>query len=538
MDAEKRKLLADNRRLAEDNRRLVADNRRLARKNKRLAGENQRLAGQNRRLAEKIQHLAAENRRLAEENRRLRARVRQVEAELRSSTGEISSLQARLRALQEQVETLTQALDEARRAGKRQAAPFGKPKPTENPRKPGRKPGKDYGQHARRTAPQDAPIDEEHDAALPPECPQCGSQRVLEDQAPSEQYQTEIICRTVRRRFLIHRGHCQDCGAAVHGRHALQTSTASGAAGEQLGPQAHALMSLLNKRLGLSHGKIAGLFEKVFGLKISRSTSARSVLRTARRAQAAYEQLRSDLRAAAEVSPDETGWRVGGSKAWLHAFATADTVCYQIDPTRSGQVAERLLGIDWSGRLVHDGWSVYDRFAAAIHQQCTAHLLRRCRELLEVARRGAVRFPRAVKALLQQGLAVRDRFAQGEMSAHGLRVATGRLSARLERLVAGRFTHEGNRRLANFLKKHLSEVFAYLRHPGMAATNYRSEQAIRPAVVNRKVWGGNRTWPGAEAQSVLMSVIGTCILRAIDPLAFLIELLTSPTPTLLPKPPP
>ena len=72
----------------------------------------------------------------------------------------------------------------------------------------------------------------------------------------------------------------------------------------------------------------------------------------------------------------------------------------------------------------------------------------------------------------------------------------------------------------------------------MAATNYRSEQAIRPGVVNRKVWGGNRTWPGAEAQSVLMSIIGTCILRAIDPLAFLIELLTSPTPTLLPKPPP
>jgi len=57
-------------------------------------------------------------------------------------------------------------------------------------------------------------------------------------------------------------------------------------------------------------------------------------------------------------------------------------------------------------------------------------------------------------------------------------------------------------------------------------------------VVNRKVWGGNRTWPGAEAQSVLMSIIGTCLVRNLDPLAFLIELLTSPTPALLPKPPP
>lgn len=510
MDAEKRK--------------LPAEKQRLARKNECLAGENQRLAGQNRRLAE--------------ENRRLRARVRQVEAELRSSTGTISSLQARVCALQEQVQVLTAALEEARRAGKRQAAPFRKRKRTENPQKPGRKPGKDYGEHARRVASEDAPIEEEYQAPLPPGCPKCGSPHLEEDQPAAEQFQTEIVCRTVRRRFTIHRGHCGDCGAAVHGRHALQTSNATGAAGEQLGPKAHALMSVLNKRLGLSHGKIASLFEKVFGLTISRSTSARSGVRTGGRCGAAYEQIRDDVRRAEEVTPDETGWRVGGGKAWLHAFATADAVCYEIDPTRSGDVAQRLLGLDWSGRLVRDGWSVYDRFVHAVHQQCNAHLLNRCQELLEVARCGAVRFPRAVKALLQQGLAVRDRFAAGGMSLHGLRVAAGRLTARLERLVAGRFTHDGNRRLANFLSNHLHEVFAYLRHPGMAATNYRGEQAIRPAVVNRKVWGGNRTWPGARAQAVLMSVIGTCMLRAIDPLGFLLGALTSPTPALLAQPPP
>jgi transposase len=217
--------------------------------------------------------------------------------------------------------------------------------------------------------------------------------------------------------------------------------------------------------------------------------------------QSAYGQIRDDVRAAEEVTPDETGWRVGGGKAWLHALATARTTCYEIDPTRSGDVAERLLGLDWNGRLVHDGWSVYEQFARAIHQQCDAHLLNRCKELLEVARRGAARFPLTVKRLLQQGLAVRDRFAEGEISGHGLLVSAGRLTARLERVVGGRFTHHGNRRLANFLSDHLCEVFAYLRHRGMAATNYRGEQSIRPAVVNRKVWGGNRTWLGAWAQT-------------------------------------
>jgi hypothetical protein len=39
---------------------------------------------------------------------------------------------------------------------------------------------------------------------------------------------------------------------------------------------------------------------------------------------------------------------------------------YVIDPTRSGQPAEQLLGKDWSGTLVHDGWSVYDRFTCGV----------------------------------------------------------------------------------------------------------------------------------------------------------------------------
>jgi hypothetical protein len=127
-------------------------------------------------------------------------------------------------------------------------------------------------------------------------------------------------------------------------------------------------------------------------------------------------------------------------------------------------------------------------------------------------------------------LAARDRFGEGEISPLGLLVIAGRLTARLERVVKGHFTHHGHRRLANFLKNHGGEVFAYLRHPGMAARNYRGEQSIRPAVVKRKVWGGNRTWRGTWAQAVIMSVIGTCILRDIEPLAFLVEALTSSTP--------
>ncbi len=64
--------------------------------------------------------------------------------------------------------------------------------------------------------------------------------------------------------------------------------------------------------------------------------------------------------------------------------------------------------------------------------------------------------------------------------------------------------------LSNHLWNHLGEWFTFLDHPEIEATNWEAEQAIRPAVVNRKVWGGNRTWVGARVQEVLMSVLETC----------------------------
>jgi len=54
--------------------------------------------------------------------------------------------------------------------------------------------------------------------------------------------------------------------------------------------------------------------------------------------------------------------------------------------------------------------------------------------------------------------------------------------------------------------------------------------------VNRKVWGGNRTWNGAEVQSILMTVLVTAAQQAIDPLNFLKQTLTSPQPALITLP--
>src|SRR3989440_11171676 len=64
----------------------------------------------------------------------------------------------------------------------------------------------------------------------------------------------------------------------------------------------------------------------------------------------------------------------------------------------------------------------------------------------------------------------------------------------------------------------------------MALSNWKGEQAIRPAVVNRKSWGGNFSWAGADTQEVLSSVLATARLQGKDPISVLVPLLRSATP--------
>ena len=129
--------------------------------------------------------------------------------------------------------------------------------------------------------------------------------------------------------------------------------------------------------------------------------------------------------------------------------------------------------------------------------------------------------------------ATRERYRRGAISAHGLAVARGQLIERLGRLLA----RTPSRRLAiQRFQAHLiveyDAIFSFLFDPTLDATNWRAEQALRPAVVTRKMCGGgNRTVRGADTQQVLASVLRTADQRGLDTTDLLVSLLRAPTST-------
>jgi transposase len=415
---------------------------------------------------------------LRRENERLRDDMRRSESERNR--------------LRRENERLTEELEMARRRANRQAAPCSRGLPHAHPERPGRKPGAAYGRTAPRRPP--ARVDVTHEAPLPARCPDCGG--AVRRRRVVSQYQEDLPAqRPVVHEFRGAVGPCTQCRRRVQGRHPLQTSDALGAAAVPLGPQAVALAVIRNKQCGLSCGRIGQVLRDRFGLTVTRGGLVHAVHRAARQAQPTYAALGAQVRGRPVVTPDETGWNVGG--------------------------------------LQRDGWAPYRQFAHAAHQTCLAQLLRRCRTMM--LDHPSHPFAPRMQALLQAALGTRDRQRAGHVSDHGLAVARGHDVTRLDRLLAARPSRLADaRRCATHLRPEFEAIFSFLFDPTLDATNWRAEHALRPAVITRNMGGGgNRTMRGAHTQQVLASILRTAQQRDLDTTEIIARLLRAPRPAVL-----
>ena len=419
---------------------------------------------------------------------------------------------------------LEKLLSDSRRGGKRQAAPFSKGDPVDDPRRPGRKAGKAHGRHAHRDVPPDT--QRIFDVVLPAACRCCGGEIELTGEA--DQYQTDLgIPAPVVTRFRVQIGRCRACGRRVQGRHLEQTSDALGAAGAQIGPNAKAWAAWLHYGLGLSFVKCTKLLARL-GINVTAGALCTAAQSTGTVLVPVHADLIKRANQSKSITMDETGWRINGHGAWLWVATSRDVTIYHVADDRSFDSATVLIDADYTGVIIRDGWAVYRRYTKAAHQTCTAHILRRCHELVTDLPAWARGTPRQVADILHIGLAARD-----EPPERRITIAAD-LRERVELLTEQAHPHDENRKLVKHLGVELDALFTYLTTDEIDATNWRGETAIRPAVVNRKVFGGNRTQRGAETQGRIMSVLVTANQHGIDAIDYLTRLARTPNPTTFP----
>jgi transposase len=436
------------------------------------------------------------------------------------SSASREELLALIDALQHQVAELTAAndslraqLDRLTRAGKSQATPFSKGTRVEHPKKPGRKPGE--GPFRFRAAPPSdaftaSPV------AVPvtqTRCPSCGGALVHDH--------VEVVTLTDLPKppppqvtaYALEICSCAACGRRVRGAHPAVAPDQRGASAHRFGPGVFAAAHWLHYGLGVPVRRVPAILSHLGGIPLTQGTLTRDALRRAQGSVGeAYQRLRRQVKQAAVIHTDDTGWKVGGEREHLMAFETPEVSVYQIRPRHRNEEVREVIPSDYAGTMVTDRGKSYDaqEFGDVKQQKCLAHIQRSLSQVLEQQRESEQGFGRQLKELLSEAVALWHAYQAGERADfEGRRDA---LKAAITQHLADRTLADvDNQRLLNELGRHhdRGNLLRFLDDPRVPPTNNAAERALRPAVIARKVSQCSKNERGAGAYAAFVSVVRT-----------------------------
>jgi hypothetical protein len=282
------------------------------------------------------------------------------------------------------------------------------------------------------------------------------------------------------------------------------------------------LIVCLALRLHLSRRRIQEFLHDWLRVELSTSTITHCIHESGRAVEPIEEQLVEELQQACLAHADETPWKEWGHLLWLWVISTP-TLCLYWIGSRSKAVLSQVLGEEFPGWLMSDGYHVYRQFKHRL--RCWAHLLRKARGLKESLSAEARAFGKITHDLLSTlmraiyqaragpPVKLQDLFAE--------RLAAFRAVCEQQRDSA----HEKTRALAREFLNDWEAIWIVLEHPYLPLTNNEAERALRHWVIARHISQGTRTAQGSRALALLASVIETCRKRNILPWPYLSHVL-------------
>jgi transposase len=300
------------------------------------------------------------------------------------------------------------------------------------------------------------------------------------------------------------------CACARCGTRTVAESPAGLGPADLVGPRLRGFLVLLRHHLDAPYRRLRLMITEALGLRLSEGFLVATVERAAADLAPAVDAIEARIRAAAVVLSDETGLRIDGRNGWVWLFRTTDAIRYLVAERRAKAVVEGFLAGASPEVWVSDRYGGQRGFGAE-RQACLAHLRRDCRAAVE---RGdtvfAAALEQAVLAILQ---ADRRKPCWSDAT---LAERRRTLEHRLDAIAALEPLHPDGATLRRWLKAHRSELTLCLRRRDVPATNNASERALRPVVTAQKVFGGLRSWSGAQALAGIRSVIATARARGLS----------------------
>jgi transposase len=331
-------------------------------------------------------------------------------------------------------------------------------------------------------------------------CPHCNHALTPADQFDFHAYDHIELppIRPVITRVHRHRGMCPSC------RRNFSAPAPQGMPlGSPFGPDLTALILHLHVTQAIGFERLVRLLDEVLSIRISEGAIANMLARAQTPLATAAETTAAEVRRSKVVASDETSARVEGKNWWQWVLLSSTAVHHLIAESRGAAVLT-----DFLGDTKPEVW-VADRYAAQAghgdeRQLCLAHLLRDAQFAIDSRDTG---FAPGFYKLLQRAVAIGHR--RPDLKDTTLAQYRADLDRRLDRLLAISPTTEAGQRLARGIRKCRGDLFIFVTHRDVPATNNECERALRPSVIFRKVTGGFRSQWGARTYADALSVIAT-----------------------------
>ena len=344
-------------------------------------------------------------------------------------------------------------------------------------------------------------------------CPDCHkplsrSQEILEhiqeDIIPAK---PQVTC------YKKHRYYCKECRKLVTAGYALEEIPHG-----NLGPNVLIQTLILKYHHGLPFNKIQELFESLCHFKVSQGALAQALQRLSEWLKVEVDEILLAIRASPHIHMDETGWKVSGTNHWLWAAVNQRLAYYQIAQSRGAKIPKSILPKDYSGILVTDFYSAYNRMPGR-KQKCLVHLMREMHQLyLKDSTQAYARAHQKLKRILADALRLKDQ--QGILEGGVYQRRLKYLKQRLFIWSTQSYRNKHLIRLSKRFLKHWVHLLTFLENPEISFNNNLAERMIRRHVIVRNRSFQNRSKRGALAHQRLTSLLHTLQLQGQNTLAF------------------
>ena len=278
------------------------------------------------------------------------------------------------------------------------------------------------------------------------------------------------------------------------------------------------------------------------GIELSRTTLTNLASRAIDLLSPIYAAQFEHIWESRVIAMDETPIKAGRKKKgklrqayFWPVYGEADEIAFSYSASRAAKQVREVLGDDFKGTLISDGYEAYENYArrhpAMTHAQCWAHTRRYFEKAREAEPQAVAEALALIGEMYVAEQAIRDKKLSGEAK---LKYRT----KHSEPVVAAfwRWCESQCQRHdllpSNPLTKALKYAMArsenlkvFLGDPEVPIDTNHLERALRPIPMGRRNWLFCWTELGARQVGIIQSLLVTCKLHGIHPHTYLVDVL-------------